>query len=162
MCEAEPNVSGGSMLCARFARSIQATAIAVALALPCTARAQADYRNPGHLRLVEIIGMRVLSPSGEALGIIGDLIIDARTRRIEYIAVEPPYGRGIMSRYPVDALVAGGPREVIVDVSLLSSSAGASALAGSLQPRGFSFATAERGQGEPVVDLLEGKLHFLP
>jgi sporulation protein YlmC with PRC-barrel domain len=149
------------MLCARFARSIQATALAVVLALPCAARAQADYRDPGHLRLVEIIGMRVLSPSGEALGVIGDLIVDPRTRRIEYIAVEPPSGRG-MSRYPVAALVAGGPGEVVVDGSLLSSSAGASALAAPLQSSGFSFATAERGEGEPVVDLLEGKLRFLP
>ncbi len=150
------------MLCARFARSIQATALAAALALPCAALAQADYRDPGHLRLIEIIGMRVLSPNGEALGVIGDLIVDPRTRRIEYIAVEPPYGRGIMSRYPVDALVAGGPGEVVVDVSLSSSSAGASALAGALQPSGLSFATAERGEGEPVVDLLDGKLRFLP
>jgi sporulation protein YlmC with PRC-barrel domain len=150
------------MLCARFARSIQATALAVALALPCAAWAQADYRDPGHLRLVEIIGMRVLSPSGEALGVIGDLIVDSRTRRIEYIAVEPPYRRGIMSRYPVDALVAGGPGEVVVDVSLYSSSAGASVLAGALQPSGLSFATAERSEGELVVDLLEGKLRVLP
>jgi sporulation protein YlmC with PRC-barrel domain len=141
---------------------MQATALTVALALPFAARGQADYRDPGHLRLVEIIGMRVLAPSGEALGVIEDLIIDSRTRRIEYIAVEPPYGRGILNRYPVDALVAGGAREVVVDASLLSSSAGASALAGALHPRGFSFATAERGQGEPVVDLLEGKLRFLP
>jgi sporulation protein YlmC with PRC-barrel domain len=150
------------MLCARFARSIQATALAVVLALPCAARAQSDYSDPGHLRLVEIIGMRVLSPSGQALGVIEDLILDSRTRRIEYIAVAPPHRRGILTRYPVDALVAGGPGEVVVDASLLSSSAGASALAGALQPSGLSFATAQSGEGEPVVDLLEGKLRFLP
>src|SRR5687767_7156103 len=95
MCQSQSQtLSGGSMLCARFARSIQATALAVVLALPCAARAQADYRDRGHLRLVEIIGMRVLSPSGEALGVIEDLIVDPRTRRIEYITVQPPYGRG--------------------------------------------------------------------
>ena len=149
------------MPCARFARYIQATALAVTLALPCAARAQADYRDAGHLPLVEIIGMRVLSPGGEALGVIRDLIIDPDTRRIEYIAVEPPRGPGIMSRYPVDALLAGGPREVIVDMSLLSSSAGASALTAPLKP-GLSFATSERSKGQPIVDLLEGKLAILP
>ena len=153
------------MLCARVARSIQVTAFAVALAMPCLARPLADYRDPGHLRLDEIIGMRVQSASGEALGVIRDLIFDPRTRRIEYIAVEEvaePRRRGILSRYPVDILVAGGPGEVVVDPSLLSSSAGASALAGPLQPSALSFATAARREGEPVIDLLEGKLRFLP
>lgn len=150
------------MLCGRWARSIQATAFAVALALPCTARTQADYRDARHLRLDEIIGMRVSSASGDALGVIKDLIFDPRTRKIVSIAVEQPHRRGVLSRYPVDALVAGGPGEVVVDASVLSSSAGASALASPLQPRGFSLATAERGDGEPVVDLLEGKLGFLP
>jgi sporulation protein YlmC with PRC-barrel domain len=130
------------------------------LAIPCAARAQADYG--GHLRLAEIIGMRVLSPNGEALGVIGDLIVDPRSRRIEYITVEPQYRGGSTSRYPVEALIAGGPSEVVVDLSLLSSSAGESALVGPVQPSGLSFATAERSKGEPIVDLLEGKLAILP
>ena len=149
------------MLYARFARSIQPVALAVALALPCAAHAQVDYRD-ADLRLQDILGMRVRSVSGEALGMIKDLVFDRMTGRIVYIAVEQPHRGGMLSRYPVDALVAGGPREVVVDDSLVSSSAGASAVAGPLQTNGFSFASAERGRDDPVVDLLEGKLRVLP
>ena len=150
------------MLCARVARSIQVTALAVALAIPCLARPLADYRDAGHLRLDQIIGMRVQSASGAALGVIKDLIFDPRTRRIEYIAVGKPDRPGILSRYPVDILIAGGPGEVVIDPSLLSSSTGASAFAGPVQPSALSLATAARREGEPVIDLLEGKLRFLP
>jgi sporulation protein YlmC with PRC-barrel domain len=150
------------MLYARFARFIRPATLALALALPCAAQTQTDDRDVRHLRVQDIIGMRVQSASGEALGVINDLVFDLRTRRIVYIAVEQPHRRGILSRYPVDALVAGGPGEVVVDASLLSSSAGASTLAGPLQSSGLSFATAERGAGEPVVDLIKGALHFVP
>jgi sporulation protein YlmC with PRC-barrel domain len=149
------------MLYARFARSIQPGALALALALPCAAHAQVDYRD-ADLRLQDIIGMRVRSLSGEALGLIKDLVFDRMTGRIVYIAVEQPHPGGMLSRYPVDALVAGGAREVVVDESLVSSSTGASAVAGQLQTNGFSFANTERGRDDLVVDLLEGKLRVLP
>jgi sporulation protein YlmC with PRC-barrel domain len=146
------------MLCARFARSIPA---ALAVALACVAHAQVDYRD-ADVHLKDIIGMRVQSASGEALGVIKDLVFDPRTGRIVYIAVEQPQQGATMSRYPVDVLVAGRPGEVVVDESLVSSSAGASARAGQLQTHGFSFANAERGRDDPVVDLLEGKLRVVP
>ena len=135
-------------------RFIAAATLAVA-AMYCPVPAQADYREPAYLRLEDILGMRVSSASGENLGVIRDLIVDPGTHRIEYIVVEGPRP----ARYPVDALVAGHPGEVVVDGSLSSSAAGGSAL---VSGSNLSFASAQRGKGAPVIHLPDGKLGFLP
>ena len=139
-------------------------AAALVVAVTCwPALAQGEFREPTYLRLDEIIGMRVSTPGGETLGVIRDLIVDPRTRRVEYILVQgSPLGAEV-TRYPVDVLVAGPrPGEVVVDGALSSSAAGASAMTGFLLPDALSFASAQRGEGAPVVHLPDGKLGFLP
>lgn len=149
------------MDCAWSARLLPAVALAVTV-LCWPALAQGDFREPSYLRLDEIIGMRVRSPGGDALGVIRDLIVDPRTRRVEFILVEDSQPGARLARYPVDLLVAGGPGEVVVDGSLYSSAGGASTLIASPPPDALAYASAQRGEGAPVVHLPEGKLGFLP
>jgi sporulation protein YlmC with PRC-barrel domain len=140
---------------------IYALVLAASLAVPLAAQPQADFREFRHLRLAEIIGMQVRSASGEALGVIRDLLLDEANGKIEYIAVERPDHSGL-SRYPVDALVAGEPGEVTVkDVETPSASAGGTRLS-PYKAKTYISAASRRGDGEPVVDLLDGKLGFAP
>lgn len=136
-------------------RCIHAVLLAATLAAPLVAQPQADLREPRHLRLAEIIGIQVRSAGGEALGVIRDLLLDETSGKIAYIAVDGPRG---LRRYPVDDLVAGAPGEVVVE----SNASGGSSLAGSLQPEKLTAASGRSGDGEPVVDLLDGRLGFAP
>ena len=138
----------------RLTRCLQATVLAAALALPGIAPGQADFRDPRFLKLDEIIGVKVRSADGEPLGRIKDLIVD-RSGKVEYIAVEAP-GGGV-NRYPVDSLVSGEAAGEVLIQPADSASGGSSRP----QPAGYDFPSRRRGQ-EPVINLLDGKLDFVP
>ena len=92
---------------ARFAQSLLAAALAVALASPACAQAQrmqpnapataadAPSRTPTRatgpeMRMSKLIGTHVVDPSGKALGEVKDVVVDTNTGAIEEVAANTP------------------------------------------------------------------------
>lgn len=153
------------MLCAHFTRT--AAVLMAALALPCAAQLAYDFE-PEALPLDRIIGTPVHSTRGEPLGSIKDLVVDTRTGKVEFVAIERPGGQAGVVLYPVSALVAGDRGEVVLDPhSAGSSAAGASSLAPNQQdvPTHANHAFAARDLGashELVLELPDGNVRLAP
>lgn len=149
------------MLSRRFAGTARVAALTAGLLAGGAALAQPDYRDLGYLQLDRIIGMRVVDENGAALGVIRDLVLDSATRKVESIAVAPTGTPGRLDRYPVEALIAGQPGEVVVRAPA-SASAGASALMPGLRGRNTTFASIQGPASALAVNLADGTLGPAP
>jgi sporulation protein YlmC with PRC-barrel domain len=106
-----------------------------------------DLYEPGSLSVDSVIGMEVVSPTGELIGTIREVLYDRATGKVEGIALD----RGTLS-YPIEALLAADEGRRVVAESLLdAASAGASGLVPARRPS----AAAARGF---VIDLREGRV----
>lgn len=114
------------MLDRKIAPTVLAALVAFGLMGPVAAPAQ--VLGLEFLSVSEIIGRQVTGPRGEDLGRIRDLVIDSRTRKVEYVALG--HGAEQLVTFPVSSLRVAGTAQVMLDVppdSLSqSSSAGAS------------------------------------
>jgi sporulation protein YlmC with PRC-barrel domain len=105
-----------------------------------------DLYEPGTLSVDSVIGMEVVSPAGELIGTIREVLYDRASGKVEGIALD----RRALS-YPIEALLAAdGGRRVVAESHLDAASAGASGVV-SARP----LAAASRGF---VIDLREGRL----
>ena len=102
---------------------------------------------PGRLRVESVIGMEVVTPGGELLGTIREVLFDRATGRVVGVALD----RSAVP-YPIDALVsADSGRRVVAEPLLESAAAGASAL----RPASRAPMAAPPGL---VIDLREGRV----
>jgi sporulation protein YlmC with PRC-barrel domain len=102
---------------------------------------------PGRLSMDSVIGMEVVTPGGELLGTIREVLFDRASGRIEGIALD----RSAVA-YPIDALVsADSGHRLVAEPLLEAASAGASAL----RPAARAPVAGPPGL---VIDLREGRV----
>jgi sporulation protein YlmC with PRC-barrel domain len=136
-------------------RSAQLFASVASFVFLANAGAEGFYGHlyePWTLRLSEIIGMEVVTPEGQRLGRVTDLLFDRGTGEVREVAAGS-------ARYPVSGLVSGDePRQVVFDPPFASSAGGTALLQLSAEKR-LSRASRELGSPEEIiVDLKEGRV----
>lgn len=119
------------MLPSRFKRTLVAAAIAPALAVPAVVLAentaqqqpqaqQSQQQAPtqqGDLRVTRMQDMKVQNARGEDLGEVKDVVIDARSGKVEYVALSHGGFMGIgesLFAYPVSRFEMGPARDALV------------------------------------------------
>lgn len=104
---------------------------------------------PEYLRLSDIVGREVHDARGEPLGTIKDLVIDRRTGKVEYVALED-------GAFPVSALRSGEGMQLLLDLSGdEGSAAGATSQAASVR------ATELLGHGyDDLLLSIDGQVRF--
>lgn len=163
------------MLPTKFAGALMAAIAAAGLAVSAVAQPRTPAPlEPTDMRLSDIVGINVKTAQGEELGAIQDLIIDRRTGKVDYVALQHRVGETLFA-YPISALVAGDDGAVVLrnDPSYWDERAerAASASAGPsrAQPRQLVRASellhkpSLDGAGtvkDLVVSLLEGRIRL--
>jgi len=117
------------MLPAKFRRTLIATLVAPALAVPAavlaeqhgTPQAQQQQSAPqlqhSDMRASQLIGMEVNNPQGDTIGEIKDLVIDTQSGKLEYAALAHGGFLGLgedLYAYPVSRFLPGQEREELV------------------------------------------------
>jgi len=122
---------------ARFAQSLVAAALAVALASPAYAQAQrAQPNTPAtaaeaspstatpasgpEMRMSKLIGANVVDPSGKALGEVKDVIVDTNTGRVHYAVLSFGGFLGIGDKLfamPLSSVKVDGQGRLVVDAT---------------------------------------------
>jgi hypothetical protein len=117
---------------------------------------------PLDIRASEIVGREVRTSQGELLT-IRDLLIDPRTRRVEYLALSRAGGNGQeeLALYPASALRSGAGNEILLMLPEAESASGPSASREHLLAPRAHLPLSRLGRlDEMLVRLTDGTVSF--